>query len=134
MRKKVMAIVIAVLAFSLIAASAASLGGITTDDVGADAALVASCDTDGVSVSFGTPTYNATTGDYEVDTVNVSGIDDDCVGSAISVALTDGSLVALGEGSDTVVTGTTDDNTASVTIVPPADAEAVTRVVVTITG
>jgi hypothetical protein len=133
-RKKVMAVVFAVLAFSLIAASAATLGGISTDDVGADAALVASCDIDGVSVSFGTPTYNGTTGDYEVDTVTVTGIDDDCLGDDISVALTDGSLAALGEGSGNVAVGTADNNTAIVNIAPPADAEAVTRVVVTITG
>ena len=49
MRKKLTAILLAALAFGLIAASAASLGGINSSDLGADASVVAACDTDGVT-------------------------------------------------------------------------------------
>ena len=53
LRRKLTAVVLAVLVFSLIAASAASLGPITVnDDLGASTAVVSSCDTDGVTVDL----------------------------------------------------------------------------------
>jgi hypothetical protein len=88
-RKKVMAIVFAVLAFSLIAASAATLGGITTDPgVGAESTTVnASCDSTGVHASFGT-TWDSAQARFEVSSVTVSEISDACVGQQITVVLT----------------------------------------------
>jgi hypothetical protein len=127
------AVVLAVLVFSLIAASAASLGGVTTADLGADTEVVASCDEDGVDVDFGTPAYSDTSGVYEVDSVTVSGIADACLGAAIAVTVADVSDASLGEGSGTVVADATDDNTATVSITP-ADAELVEKVAVVISG
>lgn len=127
MRKKVMAVVFAILAFSLIAASAATLGGITVADVGADAELVASCDDDGVTVDFGALTYDDVSGDYVTSVVNITDINSDCDGLPIHVTLSNiaGDDYASATG---VVTGTT----ASVSV--GYDAEALRRVVVAING
>ena len=108
MRKKVMAVIVAVLAFSLIAASAATLGGITVDGVGADTELVASCDTDGVTASF-TEVYISPA--YQVETVTIGGVADLCIGEDMTVTLAnaDGS-VAVEVGPTQVVATSTNDN------------------------
>ena len=125
MRKKTTAVVLAVLVFSLIAASAASLGGITTADIGAEVDVVASCDTDGVTVSFGT-TFDGT--EYVVDSVTVSGIDAPCIGQDLSVTLS-GLVGPDVEVGPQAVAG------ASETIaVPDYSAEDLNGVAVLITG
>ena len=78
MRRRLIALTIAVLAFALIAASAASLGGINSADVGADTTVVTSCDTDGVDVEF------------RWRRVIVTGIADACLGQQISMTISDG--------------------------------------------
>jgi hypothetical protein len=128
-RKKTLAVVLAVLAFSLIAASAASLGGIDTSDVGADATFVGSCDTDGVDAVFADPTVDSS-GRYVVASVTISDIDADCIGQRLSVDVTDAGLVSLGSGDvDPIASGT-----EVVTFATPADAEAIARIAVAITG
>jgi hypothetical protein len=82
-----MAVVFAVLAFSLIAASAATLGGVNASGVGADEGLAASCDTNGVNVDF---TLTNVGGTVQVTDVVVSGIHGNCDGEAVYVTLLDG--------------------------------------------
>ena len=79
-------------------AMAATLGGITSTGLGADTTVVASCDTDGVSVAY-TTTWDAPNAIYEVTTVTVSGLNAACDGKAISVSLTNAA-------GDVSVTGT----------------------------
>lgn len=86
MRKKLTAIVLAVLAFSMIAASAASLNGITTSDLGAETDVVAGCDPDGILVDF-TVAYNGTTGEYDTDDVVIDDIHANCDGQDLTVTL-----------------------------------------------
>lgn len=128
MRKKLTAIVLAVLVFSLIAASAASLGGITTDDLGADVDVVASCDSDGVTATFGT-SYDATSGEYLVDDVTIGGIAGACLNQAIEVTLTDSGDTALGTYSGTVTGGS-----ETLTTTDTVSAEAVEGIAVVISG
>jgi len=128
MRRKLTAIVLAVLVFSLIAASAASLGGITTADLGADATVVAACDTDGVDVSYNTSYSPGAPGNYEVTSVDVSNIASACNTYTISVTLGDGTS-ALGSGSATVSSGS-----ATVSISGNVDAEAVTEIGIVISN
>ena len=87
MRKRLTAIVLAVLVFSLIAASAATLGGITSAGVGADTTVVAACDSDGVDVDY-TYSYSVALNGYEIDTVDVSDIADACYDSGYQISLT----------------------------------------------
>lgn len=99
MRKKLAAIVLAVLAFSMIAASAASLGGINTSDLGAETDTVAGCDPDGIDVDF-TVAYNAATGEYDTASVDITDIASPaCDGQTISATLTDSSGATLGSDS-----------------------------------
>ena len=55
-RRIAVAVIAGVGTFGVIGASAASLGGITGSSLGADAAVIGSCDTDGVSLTY-TNTY-----------------------------------------------------------------------------
>lgn len=125
MRKKLTAIVLAVLAFSMIAASAASLGGITTADLGADTALIAACDADGIAADF---TVSFSGGEYQTNTVVISGIDATCLGQEISVTLLDGTGTSLGSAAPSVVGGAT--HSAAIT----ASANAVAEIAVVIEG
>jgi hypothetical protein len=83
--------------FGSVFAFAASLGGVTTDKLGADDAEVQSCDTNNVAVDYDTA-YSATTKRYEVTDVVVSSIEAACNGQTITVGLakTDGTKVGDG--------------------------------------
>ena len=95
-RRTVLALLGGILAFALIAGAAASLGGITSGDLGADDGIVASCDTNGVTTSY-TSAYSATgTAGYKVDDVTVGGISDNCDGQTMTVTLTGASDAELG--------------------------------------
>ncbi len=128
MRRKLTAIVLAVLVFSLIAASAASLGGITTSDLGADATVVASCDNDGVTVAYNTSYVPGAPGKYEVTSVDVTGIASGCDNQTIAVTLGDGAS-ALGSGTAIVASGS-----ATVAISGNVDAESVSEIGIVISG
>jgi hypothetical protein len=89
MRKRLtIGLVAATAVFGIVFASAASLGGITAQSLGADDSVVASCDTDGVSTAYVTVYTAAGTAGYKVDSVTVSGINNACDGKAIKVTLT----------------------------------------------
>lgn len=95
-RRTVLALLGGILAFALIAGAAASLGGITSGDLGADDAVVASCDTNGVTTSY-TSAYSATgAAGYKVDDVTVGGISDNCDGQTMTVTLTGAADAELG--------------------------------------
>ena len=99
MKSRIISGVIAgTLVFGGVFAMAATLGGITSNKVGADNVAVASCDTDGVATAYATA-WDATDERYEVSTVTVSGIADACDGQTVKVTLTDSGGAALGEGS-----------------------------------
>lgn len=113
-------------------ASAASLG-INASTLGAGTTVIASCDTDGVSLKYG-HTYVQTVplvnpGSYRTSSVIVSGIAAACAGKAISVTLKD----ALGTSlvSATSATLTSPSTTLSF-VAPYADAIAVVGAAVVI--
>jgi hypothetical protein len=105
--------------------SAASLGGLRADDLGADADVVASCDSDGLDVSF---TTSVVAGTPEVSAVTLGDVAAACDGQTVDVTLFDGAGAALGSGSGTAGTA------GSVTVSVSADAEAVEGVAVVISG
>lgn len=125
MRRKLTAIVLAVLAFSMIAASAASLGGITTSSLGAETDVVAGCDPDGIAVDF---TVAFSGGVYKTSTVDITGIaTPSCDGQDLAVTLTDGSGAVLGSSSGTLGAG---QNSYSASIIAPASDVAGIAVVI----
>jgi hypothetical protein len=104
MRKRTgVAFLAALLVFGGVLAMAASLGGITSNGVGADNAAVAACDTDGVSTSY-TTAWDATDERYEISSVTVSGVADGCDGQTLSVSMTDSTGAQVGSGSVAIPT------------------------------
>lgn len=69
---------------------------VTAKDEAGGAVDVVSCDPDGVNVETGTPAYNATTGMYEVTSVEISGVAAACDGMTLYVtaAKADGTSLA----------------------------------------
>ena len=83
---------------------AASLGGITSNDVGADNTAVASCDTNGVTTAYVTG-WDATDRRYEITSVTVGGVNDACDGDNLSVSLTNAAGDQIGSGTLTMPVG-----------------------------
>lgn len=99
MRKRTMiAILAGLLVFASVFAMAASLGGITSTEVGADNTVVASCDTNGVTTAYVTG-WDATDKRYEVTSVTVGGVNDACDGDNLSVSLTNAAGDQIGSGT-----------------------------------
>jgi hypothetical protein len=88
----------ALIAAALVSASAASFGGFDSDTLGSQTDVVASCDTDGVGITY-TYAYDATSQWYEVTEVVVTGVDTDCDGLDASVTLADGTTVLTTQAS-----------------------------------
>lgn len=125
-KRKVAALVAGISAIGVAGASAATLGGLTVTNLGADVETVASCDTDGLDVTF-TNTYHAGTGTYRTTAVVVSDIAVACTGQTLSVTLAAGDFTALGAGSVPVAGAS-----ATVVLDTPAPAASVGHVAVLI--
>lgn len=80
-------------------AFAATLGGLTSGEVGAQNTAVSACDTDGVSTSYSAAAWDATDKRYELRQVTVSGVSDACDGDVLKVTVTDSAGVQLSEGT-----------------------------------
>ncbi|MCU1398590.1 MAG: hypothetical protein JWN62_1699 [Acidimicrobiales bacterium] len=115
-------------AFGVAGASAASLGGLTAQQIGADNGAVASCDTDGVTLAY-TSAYDATTGVYRITTVTVSGLNVACNAKTLNVTLTDASNASIGTGSATIAS-----TSQAVTMSPTASAKLVVGAALLVTG
>lgn len=116
-------------ATAAVVASAATLGTVDSTDLGAGTSVVASCDTDGIDVSY-TTSFSA--GEYKVTAVTLDGVDANCDGQDVKVTLYDAANTPQGAGSSSAVTFTA--GTAVVGIGTPASAEDTTGVAVVISG
>jgi len=130
-RKVALAVLASISVAGMAGASAASLGGLTSGAVGSDDATVASCDTDGIAVSY-TTSYTATAQKYQVTAVNFGGVNSNCSGKAASVSLRNGTT-QLGSATSATITvsGT---NTFSLTLSAPVDAASVSGSSLIISG
>lgn len=111
MHRFVLALLVGGVLGAAVYGSSATLGGIGNPDLAADDALVASCDSDGVTVDYSIA-YN---GGIRVTDVHVTKLADACVGLALDVFLTHGGA-QIGGGATTVVAGTPNDNKADVAL------------------
>jgi hypothetical protein len=102
-------------AFGAVFGSAASLGGLSSDTLGAGASVVASCDTDGVGVTYTRAYDSSGTPGYKVTAVTVTGVADTCDGQTLSVTLTDSGNSAVGAGSTTIPTSAATSHAVTVT-------------------
>lgn len=129
-RRIAIAVIAGVGTFGFVGASAASLGGITGSSLGTDAAIIGSCDTNGVTLAY-TNTYDATLGRYQTIGVTVNGIAATCAGKAMSVTVKDSTGASLGSGTVPSITGTS----GSITLTAPgANAAAIVGAAVIISG
>ncbi len=115
---------VGIIAFSAVLTSAASLGGITATSLGADSSVVAGCDSDGVSITY-SHLYNTTTDVYDIDGVDVSGVDAACNGLPYSITVSAGAV-------DEEITGTVGGTTISGTLASALAALAVDHVAIVI--
>lgn len=92
MKKLLIALAVGVAVFAAAYASAATLGGLNSDDLGSDDDVVASCDSDGVVVTYDT-VYSAASAAYIVDKINVTGVDAACAGQTIKATLSGGATI-----------------------------------------
>ena len=129
MKRIVIAIIAGLVVFGGTFAFAAGLGSITTGTIGDSTVVVASCDTDGVTAAFGTPTWDATNKRYGVTSLNVTSINTACNGDAIKVTLKDSTGASLGEATGAVAAGA-----ASLTFSPSVSAQNVVGMDVVIAG
>jgi hypothetical protein len=129
-RRVVAAIAAAASAFAVVGASATTLGGITGTDLGADTAVIGSCDTNGVTLAY-TNTYDASLGRYQTTSVGVSGINAACAGKTLSLTLKDNTNASLASGTVASITGTSETVTMSGS---GANANAVVGAAVVISG
>lgn len=129
--KKLMSIVFGLGAFGTLTASAATLGGLNSSSLGADQTVIASCDTDGIALSY-TNTYDPATNAYKTSAVTMSGIAVACNAKTFKLTLS-GGTVSLGESSGAVVS-TTGATTQTVTLATPVDAKSITNASLVITG
>lgn len=112
------------------AASAATLGGFSGKSLGADSAVVASCDTDGVSISY-TTAYDAASQKYVISGATVAGIATACSGQLLRVQLTGTGGVALAAATDVTLGSNA---TQAVVFASPPRADLVQGSSIVITG
>ncbi|MCW2843078.1 MAG: hypothetical protein JWN22_994 [Nocardioides sp.] len=117
-------------AFAAVTASAATLGTITSHNLGAATSVVAPCDTDGVDLSYSTAYDGALNGGvYEVVTAVVGSLNAACNGQAIKITLSNDGGAAQGSATGTVAAGA-----ATLTLSADTPVAAVTRAVIVISG
>jgi hypothetical protein len=129
-RRTVLALMVSLMVFGSLYAMAASLGGISSDSVGADSTVVASCDTNGVTTAYVTG-WDATDERYEITSVTVGGVADTCDGRTMSVNLTDPTGAQIGSG--TLVIPTSVATSFAVALSTAASAELTEGVSILIT-
>ena len=131
MNRIVLAGAAGIVAVGAVSASAASLGGITSAEVGVDNAVVASCDSNGIVVDY-TVDYVPATTTYNIDTVDLSGVATACDTLEYSLTLSGAAGASLGDDTGTVdLTGDAMSIDVSALNV---DGEAVTGIALAIVG
>jgi hypothetical protein len=131
MNKKAFAAIGGLAAFGILTAAAASLGGLTSSSLGADQTVIASCDTDGIVLSY-TNSYNTGTNVYTTTAVVATGVNPTCAGKIAKLSLENGSTL-IGEYplNPVVVTG---GNTMTIPISPAVNSSTITAAALVITG
>jgi hypothetical protein len=129
-KRKLVALLAGLAAAGVVSASAASLGGLTSADLGSDDQIVASCDSDGITVGY-TYGYNAAAQRYNVTAVNFTNVAAACSTKAASVSLRNG---VTNLGTTNVASITVALNAFSITLGAPVAATDVTGISLVISG
>jgi hypothetical protein len=132
--RPITAVLAGLAAFSLVAATAATLGGLTVGGLGADSDDVAACsDPGGIDVTFTTGTYDAAEDLFPVAEVELSAPDaESCDGQLATIVLLDDEP---GEGTAlATVEATFSGQTATASLTTTVDAAAVEGIAVSVVG
>jgi hypothetical protein len=129
MNKKALAALGGLAAFGILTASAASLGGLTSASLGADQTVIASCDTNGITMAY-TNAYDAPSNSYKTTAVTISSVDPACATKTYKLTMSDGT-VSLNETSGTVTLAS---GSQTITLSAAVDAKSVTKTALVITG
>jgi hypothetical protein len=127
-RRAVIASVVGLAATGGILASAAALS-VNANTLGAGTSVIASCDTDGVTVSY-TSAYNAAAGAYRTTAAVISGIAAACDAKSIDVTVSGAGGASLANGTGTIAAG----GTHTVTFASAVDPALITGAAIVITG
>ena len=133
-RRTVAATAAAIATSGLVAASAASLGAVTQDSLGATVSTTAACQTSGLTIAWNAPGHSNGNPNYRVKGLSINNVDgltgEDCDGLNYRVVVLDSNDDALNspDASGTI------NNQASipVTLAPTVDAEDIESVSLTI--
>ncbi|MFZ4720336.1 MAG: hypothetical protein ACOYMR_12985 [Ilumatobacteraceae bacterium] len=132
-RKLALAVLASITIAGIAGASASSLGNLNSDSVGSGDTIVASCDSDGMNISY-TTGYNAVSGKNEISGVTLTGISTACNGLDATLTLRQGNAsLSSTNASSLLVTGTGASATASFSV-NGADAALVDGVSLVIQG
>lgn len=126
-RNKGLAVLAGVGVAGLVGAAAASLD-LTTSSLGADAQVVASCDTDGIDVNWITG-YNALEQRFDLEDIELSDVAPACDGLDLEIVITDASDVSIATFS-----GSATSTVTTAALLTPVDAELVEGIAVVISG
>lgn len=102
----------AVIAFG--AASAASLGAISSANVGSNETILAACDVDGIDTTY-TTTYDDASSTYQVTAATLSGIAAPCAGQTMHLTIKDATGTSISTGSVQVSAGSTSETITGLT-------------------
>lgn len=129
-RKIAVAIGAGGIAAGVLAASAASLGGLTVQNLGANNAVIAACNGGtGITITGWDPSYSvATSGAFNVSQLLIQGATASCSGHPYKIVVANSAGTSLGSGTGTINNGTS--YTAALS--PAVNAEAATQVTLTI--
>ena len=122
MKKKAVAAFGGLAEFGILTASAASLGGLTASSLGADQTVIASCDTDGITLAY-TNAYDATTNAYKTSAVVATLVNVACATKTYKLTLSN-DAASLGEFTNTVTLAGT---TLTIPISPTVDSKSITK-------
>lgn len=119
MKRVLLAALFGSIVYAIALASAATLN-VGQSSLGAGSNLASSCDTDGVTVSYGT-VYSSGSA-YTVNSVTIAGIAAGCAGTTVGATLTNAGNAAQGMVASAPAPGGGGSVTLTVTGNPPATA------------
>jgi hypothetical protein len=131
-RQAIFALTLGIVGVGGVLASAASLN-IANSTLGAGTTVIASCDTNGVTLVY-TNVYVPASGRYDTTAVTVNGLNNLCNGKRLDLTLKTNTGTSLGTGSIASLNLPTGTTSATVTLTPAANANQVRGAAVVITG
>lgn len=120
-----------VVAAGAVAASAASLD-LEANTLGTGTEVVVGCQSDPITVTWGTPTYN--NNDYDISTVTLTGITAPCQGKAFKLALADAAGVALAQSTTPTTLAAASSTTITAFTPTPVSTTDIENVTLTVSG